>query len=128
MDSYYMLVPITTKQEDWIHQSTDKLSIEKAKEIQEFLMGRQTELYTKESTFEVDEVTGETIEIKHGDLLQCNFTHERIVNNCIIINIDSKLMELYYDEMVANASINNCTLYTHGEMLEYLKQFEGEPV
>ena len=120
MDSYYMLIPVTTKKDNWKHKEKIKLSIDKAKEIQEFLMGRITEIGTKKNVETTDE-DGNAITVKSGKILKCNSLQKRIINNFAIVEIDCELMLEYGDELKESCIDNECILLTHIEMLQYLK-------
>lgn len=108
MDSHYMLIPVLTEKENWKHKKEVKLSIEKGKEIQEFLMGRNKKIYISNK------------EIK------CNSLNKRIINNFAIVEIDMELMAEFKDEITRNAQDNSCQLLTRAEMLDYIKEHEPE--
>lgn len=126
-DSYYMLMPITIKKEDWKHKEKVKLSIEKAKEIQEFLMGRLTKIFTKKDKEDkevYDSELGSNVLVKDGKRLLCNSLNKRIIGSYAIIEIDFELMAEYEVELRESCIDNNVDLLTHAEILQYIADEE----
>ena len=105
MSSYYMLVPTSAKKEDWKHKEKDSI------DIQEFSMGRKGSMNIK------------------GKHIKTTSTNKRVINGFSIVEIDTVIMENYFDEMKQSALDNGCQLLSNSEMRAYCIEHEpGEPV
>lgn len=123
MQSYYMLIPITMQPEDWTHKERENLSIIKATEIQEFLMGRISEIGTLDNAIVKDEDEND-VSVKTGIIIKCNSLQKRIVNGFAIVEVDCELMKIYGDDLMESCVDNNVDLFTHAEIRQYIKDNE----
>lgn len=104
-ESHYMLIPVTTKKEDWKHKEKTKLSIKKAIELQDFFMGRISNV----------EINGKSLKTNSS------IDKKTILNDFLIVEIDRNIASVYTIEMQETAIDNNVQLLSHTEMLQYIK-------